>query len=289
MSSDQDASVASDQLNEEDAGGLFGSGSEDEGSGADSVSNKRRKLDDEDLDSGDYEGRRDRLEDGAEGDGKGDELYEHRANILATSIGRHPGPRPSDGELYLLQLPNFIGIDPKAFTLKSFQPPKSDHHSSGPPSATFSAYHTSNNTIRWRHAPNDLSTIQSNGRILRWSDGSLTLQLASNPREQFELTAKPLAPPQTNPAKPTPTSVHQSRSHGPTGYNARLDSHTYLAAPHESAELIRLTNHITTSPSRPILHGPRRRSISTPTGTIGGRAKRQQDNSRWRRRGHQYQ
>ena len=39
MSSDQDASVASDQeqlddqLNEEDAGGLFGSGSEDEGSG----------------------------------------------------------------------------------------------------------------------------------------------------------------------------------------------------------------------------------------------------------------
>lgn len=150
-------------------------------------------------------------------------------------------------QLYLLQLPNFIGIDPKAFTLKSFQPPKSDHHSSGPPSATFSAYHTSNNTIRWRHAPNDLSTIQSNGRILRWSDGSLTLQLASNPREQFELTAKPLAPPQTNPAKPTPTSVHQSRSHGPTGYNARLDSHTYLAAPHESAELIRLTNHITAS------------------------------------------
>ncbi|KAK3176459.1 hypothetical protein OEA41_007782 [Lepraria neglecta] len=253
MSSDQDASVASDQeqlddqLNEEDAGGLFGSGSEDEGSGADSVSNKRRKLDDEDLDSGDDGGRRDRLEDGAEGDGKGDELYEHRANILATSIGRHPGPRPSDGELYLLQLPNFIGIEPKAFTLKSFQPPKTDHHSSGPPSATFSAYHTSNNTVRWRHAPNDLSTIQSNARILRWSDGSLTLQFASNPREQFELTAKPLAPPQTNPAKPTPTSVNQSRSHGSAGYNARLDSHTYLAAPHESAELIRLTNHITAS------------------------------------------
>ena len=89
--------------------------------------------------------------------------------------------------------------------------------------------------------------IQSNARILRWSDGSLTAQLASNPREQFELTAKPLAQPQTNPVKPTPTSVSQGRAHGPTPYNSRLDSQTYLAAPHESSDLIRLTNHITAS------------------------------------------
>ena len=75
----------------------------------------------------------------------------------------------------------------------------------------------------------------------------MSLQLASNPREQFELTAKPLAPPQINSVKPTPTSTSQSRTHGPASYNARLDSHTYLAAPHESAELIRLTNHITAS------------------------------------------
>ena len=31
-------------------------------------------------------------------DAKDDEPY-HRANILAASIGRHPGPRPSDGEV----------------------------------------------------------------------------------------------------------------------------------------------------------------------------------------------
>ena len=131
--------------------------------------------------------------------------------------------------------------------MKSFQPPKTDHHSSGPPSATFSAYHTSNNTIRWRHSPSDPSIIQSNARILRWSDGSLTLQLASNPRQQLELTAKPLAPPQINPAKPTPTSVYQSRTNAPTPYNPRLDSHTYLTTPHEAAGLLRLSNHITAS------------------------------------------
>ena len=134
---------------------------------------------------------------------------------------------------------------PQNFALKHFQPPITDHHSSGPPSSTFSAYHTSNNTIRWRHSPSDPKKIQSNARILRWSDGSLTLQLASNPREQFELTAKPLTQPQVNPKKPTPTSKIQSRGHAPEPYNSRQDSHTYLGAPHEHAQLIRLTNHIT--------------------------------------------
>ena len=73
----------------------------------------------------------------------------------------------------------------------------------------------------------------------------MTLQLASNPQEQFELTAKPLTQPQVNPKKPTPTSKTQSRGQGPEPYNSRQDSHTYLCAPHEHAQLIRLTNHIT--------------------------------------------
>ena len=131
--------------------------------------------------------------------------------------------------------------------MKNFKPPTTDHHSSDLPSSTFSAYQTSNNTIRWRHSPSDLRKTQSNARILRWSDGSLTLQLASNPREQFELAAKPLAQPQINPMKPTPTSINRSRNQGPGSYNARLDSHTYLAAPHEFGEIVRLTSHITAS------------------------------------------
>ena len=144
-------------------------------------------------------------------------------------------------------MPNFIGISPEGFTLKNYKPPTTDHHSSDPPSSTFSAYQTSNNTIRWRHSPSDPEKTQSNARILRWSDGSLTLQLASNPREQFELAAKPLTQPQSNPSKPTPTSLNHSRAHGSVPYNSRLDSHTYLAAPHEFGEIVRLTNHITTS------------------------------------------
>lgn len=88
--------------------------------------------------------------------------------------------------------------------------------------------------------------IQSNARINRWSDGSLTLQLASNAHEQFELAAKPLAQPQVNPIKPTPTGVSQGRP-GAKTYDSRLDSHTYLGAPHEHAGIIRHTHHITAS------------------------------------------
>ena len=58
-----------------------------------------RNLDDEELDSGDDEGRRDRAEDGADGNASGDGLYERRENILKASIGRNAGPRPSDGEV----------------------------------------------------------------------------------------------------------------------------------------------------------------------------------------------
>lgn len=71
--------------------------------------------------------------------------------------------------------------------------------------------------------------------------------MASNPCEQFELAAKPLTQPQNNPVKPTPTSINRGRNQGSVPYNSRLDSHTYLAAPHEFGEIVRLTNHITAS------------------------------------------
>ncbi|KAK4695253.1 RNA polymerase-associated protein LEO1, partial [Lecanoromycetidae sp. Uapishka_2] len=239
VTSGQDEQVEH-ELIDDDEGGLFGDGDEDGASGVESISSTHRKLSDEELDSGDDEGRTDRIDYEAEKAAKEPEL----ANILAASIGRHAGPQPSDNELYLLHLPNSIGIEPKNFTLGSFQPPQTDHHSSGPPSATFSAFQTSTNTIRWRHSPSEPNHIQSNARVLRWSDGSLTLQLATNPCEQLELVAKPLAQPQINPKKPTPTSV-TSRTQGPAPYDPRLESHTYLMAPHESAELMRTTNRIT--------------------------------------------
>ena len=41
--------------------------------------------------------------------------------------------------------------------------------------------------------------------------------------------------------------MNRSRNQGSIPYNSRLDTHTYLAAPHEFGEIVRLTNHITAS------------------------------------------
>ncbi|MCJ1262005.1 hypothetical protein MMC22_001874 [Lobaria immixta] len=243
--SDQDEVIA-EQVDDDD-GGLFGDGSDEEGVRILEPSIKPRKLDDEELGSEDDEDRAHLNGDDLDGSGN-EEIHERAQTILDVNIGRHAIPKPSDGELYLLQFPNFLGIDPKAFHHSNFQPPVTDHHSSEPPSSTFSSYQTSNNTVRWRYSPSKPSEVQSNSRIIRWSDGSITLQLASNPREQYELTAKPLAPSHNNFLKPTNSAANRGRAaNGTPAYNSRLDSHTYLATPHEHASLIRITNHVTSS------------------------------------------
>ena len=59
---------------------------------------KRRKLTDEDLDSGDDQDRYDRV-DGDDGD-DGDVGMEERAEtVLDVKLGRHAVPRPSDGQV----------------------------------------------------------------------------------------------------------------------------------------------------------------------------------------------
>lgn len=160
---------------------------------------------------------------------------------MDTDIARHAVPEPSDGELYLLKVPRFLEFEPTAFNPKSFRVPVTDHHSKTAPSEHFSAFDTAMTTIRWRRSPNNPKQLQSNARILRWSDGSLTLQLASQPLDQYEMNANALAPPQINPKKPTPTSVLRKPAQMPK------ESYTYLASPYEEAGVSRVTNKVTTS------------------------------------------
>ncbi|KAF4309724.1 Leo1-like protein [Botryosphaeria dothidea] len=216
---------------------LFGDGGDDdeiEQAPAD------RTLDDEELDSGDDMGREDRVRSAAAEDVEAMELQ-----MAEASLPRHPVPEPSDNELYLMKVPRFLAIDPKNFVLEKWQPPTTDHHSKSEPSSTFSPFKTAQTTLRWRHSPSDPSKIQSNARILRWSDGSLTLQLGSDPTQQYELDGKPLAPPQVNPLKPTPTSIKDNRKTGTQPYDPSKDSFTYLCTPHQREQLVRVTNKVT--------------------------------------------
>jgi RNA polymerase-associated protein LEO1 len=178
-------------------------------------------------------------------------LSRRSENVGQVQLPRHVIPDPGDNELYLLKIPPFFAVEPRAYDPLTFQPPTTEHHTKLPPSDAFNPLDTALSTIRWRRSPNDPEEIQSNARILRWSDGSLTMQLASDPKTQFEITAKPLAPPQKAPPKPTP--VHSS-SPPPSkpilrdrGYNPTQDSFTYLAEPVESAFVVRTTRKLTAS------------------------------------------
>jgi len=147
-------------------------------------------------------------------------------------------------QLYLLHNPTNIGIESKAFTLKSFIAPITSHHSLEVSAQGFSAATTADNTIRWRRSPSDPTKLQSNSRIIRWSDGSLTLQIGSSPLQQHELPAGPLANPQLQPRKPVPASLRRKKG-ASQKYDPRIDVHTYLATVHESLGFARVTNHLT--------------------------------------------
>ncbi|KAF1994606.1 hypothetical protein P154DRAFT_526948 [Amniculicola lignicola CBS 123094] len=220
-----------DDLDDDD---LFGDGG-DGGDDDEEQPAKQRQLDDEELDSGDDEGRGDRAA-ASQSAEPAQENMEY--NFLDADIARHPVPEPSDGELYLFRVPQFLAIEPQQFSPTTFKPSTVDHHSrKGKPSDHFSAFDTAMTTIRWRPSPTNPAELQSNARILRWSDGSLTLQLASDPQTQYNIASKPLAPQYTKPQKPTPRT--KVRNQIPEGF-------TYLVAPYEAATVMRITNHITT-------------------------------------------
>lgn len=161
--------------------------------------------------------------------------------------------------MYVLKVPDFMSFHPKAWKPSDFQPPSADHHRKTPKS-TFSPYNTAMTTLRWRRSPGNPSELQSNARILRWSDGSLTVQLASDPITQYETSANSLAPPQRNPLKPTPTSINTlSKKGGRAGvatsqggsavaekYDDKKDSKTYLIAPYPAVGSLRVSHKITT-------------------------------------------
>ncbi|CAO2650387.1 Nn.00g016790.m01.CDS01 [Neocucurbitaria sp. VM-36] len=201
----------------------------------------QRKLDDEELDSGDDEGRADR----ARGADAVEEVEQQTFAFMDADLARHAIPEPTDNELYLLKVPRFLSFEPTAFNHKTFQPPTTDHHSKLAASEHFSAYNTAMSTIRWRRSPSNNAELQSNARILRWSDGSLTLQFANDPTTQFDIDANTLAPPQINPKIPTPTAIREDKTGSKT--SAKKESYTYLVAPYEEANVMRVTNKLTTA------------------------------------------
>jgi RNA polymerase-associated protein LEO1 len=206
----------------------------------DAASEKVRQLSDEDLDSGDDEGRNDRVDDKMDGVDVGDS--DRHAFVMDVDIGRHDVPRPSDGQVSLIfiieylqhkahylqlstfRIPAFIGLAPLPYESATFTPPSHDHHVETR-SEDFSSNIVAQTTMRYRKNV-ETGKLESNTLFSQWSDGSVTLHIGDN---DYELQAKPLAPP-TKDSK---------------GYQEVLDSYQYLAAPHFGSHILQIIGHIT--------------------------------------------
>ncbi|KAF7595763.1 hypothetical protein BBP40_004894 [Aspergillus hancockii] len=199
-------------MNGDDDADLFGSDGSDGGFGNDN-DQPQRTLDDEDLDSGDDQDRHDRVEDRMDYEDGGEGQYQETVNIMDLSLGRAPEPVTSNGEIYTMPVPNFLSIETEEFNPETYIAPP---------------YSTAATSLCWRHDPNNDALIQSNARIIRWEDGSMTLQLASAPKEQYRIITKPLAP---------------LNKFG--DYETKLDSHVYLGAAAETSSVFRMTSHLT--------------------------------------------
>ncbi|QIX02261.1 hypothetical protein AMS68_007778 [Peltaster fructicola] len=233
LTSDEDEDVPSRPRRPQRPAVKDADGEEQQGNGLDDLfgdeedaeDKPRRSLDDEELDSGDDEDRDDRAGENAEEV----EMVAQERQVQDVEYPRLPEPDPTDGEMYLLKIPKFLSIDAHSFTAEDFKAPTADHHSKTA-SSNFSAFNTALTT--------------SNARINRWSDGSLTIQFASQPTVQYEINGNALAPPQRDPVIPTPTSVPADSKAGK--FDPTKHAWTYLVAPMPSRGLTRVTNVLTT-------------------------------------------
>ena len=127
-------------------------------------------------------------------------------------------------------MPPFLGLSQRAYNPTTFKVPTHPHGSeeNEPPPPKFSAFNTATSTIRWRRDPKDKSKLQSNARIIRWSDGSLTLQLASSPKDQYRISSQAL---RQSFGKPKSFAQNQ------TDYDPSKDAQVYLAAYHDEGDL----------------------------------------------------
>ncbi|KAF3931904.1 hypothetical protein ABW20_dc0100309 [Dactylellina cionopaga] len=185
-------------------------------------SRKVRTLDDPELDSGDdlHANERRRHAYTAEDDLSEEERDETSYEV---DIGLHRLPQSSDDEVYILKIPQFISLAPQIFKPETFQAPKL------PPDAAITPYTFATTAVRWRRSPANPLKLESNSRIIQWSDGSYSLQIGSSKEGLYDLPTIPLTPPKDR------------------EYNPSHDSFTFLAEPLANSRLVRFFAHATQS------------------------------------------
>ncbi|ORY24457.1 Leo1-like protein-domain-containing protein [Naematelia encephala] len=100
------------------------------------------------------------------------------------AVPQWPKMHATDGKVWHLKLPAYVNIDAKPYDSAYYRATLDEEEIDGrtDPIAAKSRMLGVRNTIRWKWGigPNDEPARESNARMLRWSDGSVSLQLGSD-------------------------------------------------------------------------------------------------------------
>ncbi|CAE6437590.1 unnamed protein product [Rhizoctonia solani] len=169
---------------------------------------------------------------GSDGDGLTEAERKHRKNMeyeeeegepaepqilreAEINIPKLPLPTSSDNQYWMMRLPNFLKLDTKPFHSETYEGPQDDYE--GEERKESATMLDVTNTVRWRwiQGENGEMKKQSNARIVKWSDGSMSLQLGT---ELFDINANVegsrVAPPATQSQPQTQSSQAPKRAGG---------------------------------------------------------------------------
>ncbi|KAG6813820.1 hypothetical protein H0H92_006764 [Tricholoma furcatifolium] len=159
-----------------------------------------------------------------------------------------PVPRGSDGANWVIRMPNFVKVDSKPFHSDTYMGPEHDDEELGDNvrERSMSIKLKVENTVRWRWTKDEngvdsLQRRQSNSRIIRWSDGSLSLRLG---KELFDIN-QTLDTSATVPRQFIGSQASQpsqaTQSDGPI----KSQGLTYLVAQHKRSQVLQAEAVIT--------------------------------------------
>ncbi|GAA5913276.1 hypothetical protein JCM6882_000051 [Rhodosporidiobolus microsporus] len=257
-----EAKMDADEDDEDAGDDLFGDGGDDDDDdvamqdqepAAAASPEQAQGVDDDGLTAAEKAARR-RLEYEEDSDAGGEDLFGEGAaaaqhetrDVVQAQVPMANFSVPPGGKVWHARLPGFLQIAPNPYDENTWQPddsedvkPLEDEASQEDvkPKGARAGRIPDENVVRWRWTKNELQQViqQTNARVVKWSDGTLSLQLGS---ELFDLTlaldhsavltgvssALPV-PPTLNPTSTlTPTTFDASRAHGLSYLTAR---HSY--------------------------------------------------------------
>ncbi|KAH8093303.1 Leo1-like protein-domain-containing protein [Cristinia sonorae] len=163
------------------------------------------------------------------------------------AIPNIPTPKSSDGNHWVIRMPNFVKLDSKPFHPDTYVGPEHDDEDAPTESLrekSMSIKLKVENTVRWRWVKDahGQDKRQSNSRIIRWSDGTLSLKLG---KELFDITQTvdtSGAVPRQSFGGPSQSqsqgTLNASQSQTPSNGKIPAQGLTYLVAQHKRAEIL---------------------------------------------------